>query len=45
VKGGAREVSLQATCERGGRFLSQIGGFQVSRRGYKGGEKGTGKGR
>jgi hypothetical protein len=45
VKGGAREVSLQATWDRGGRFLSQLGGFQVSRRGYKGEKRGTGKGR
>ncbi len=29
-------VSLQATWDRGGRFLSQLGGFQVSRRGTKG---------
>jgi hypothetical protein len=30
---GSGEVSLQATWERGGRILSQLGGFQVSRRG------------
>ncbi len=29
-------VSLQATWDWGGRFLSQLGGFQVSKRGYKG---------
>ncbi len=40
---GAREVSLQATCDRGGRILSQLGGFQVSRRGLKGEQRG-GKG-
>jgi hypothetical protein len=45
VKGGTREVSLQATWDWGGRILSQLGGFQVSRRGYKRGEGGTGKGR
>ncbi len=38
-------VSLQATWDWGGRFLSQLGGFQVSRRGYRGEKKGTGKGR
>ncbi len=36
MKGGAREVSLQATRDLGGRFLSQLGGFQVSRRGQRG---------
>jgi hypothetical protein len=38
---GTGEVSLQATWDRGGRILSQLGGFQVSRRGLKGeqGEK------
>ncbi len=29
-------VSLRATQERGGQFLSQLGGFQVSRRGQRG---------
>ncbi len=29
---GTRGVSLQATWDWGGRFLSQLGGFQVSRR-------------
>ncbi len=45
VKGGVNGVSLQATWDRGGRFLSQLGGCQVSRRGYKGGQWGTSKGR
>jgi hypothetical protein len=39
-KGGSRGVSLQATWDRGGRTLSQLGGFQVSRRGQKGGQRG-----
>jgi hypothetical protein len=45
-KGQVREQgsSSRATWERGGRFLSQLGGFQVSRRGYKGGEKGNWQG-
>ncbi len=30
---GNGEVSLRATWERGGRILSQLGGFQVSREG------------
>ncbi len=34
------EVSWQATWDRGGRILSQLGGFQVSRKGVKGGSKG-----
>ncbi len=38
---GTGEVSLQATWDRGGRILSQLGGFQVSRRGLKGEQKGT----
>jgi hypothetical protein len=33
---GNGEVSLRATWERGGRILSQLGGFQVSREGEKG---------
>ncbi len=37
---GSREVSLQATWDRGGRILSQLGGFQVSRRGPKGEQRG-----
>ncbi len=37
---GSRGVSLQATWDGGGRILSQLGGFQVSRRGPKGGAKG-----
>jgi hypothetical protein len=44
-EGWDKGVSLQATSDRGGRFLSQLGGFQVNRRGYKGGERGAGKGR
>ncbi len=40
MKGGANGVSLQATRDRGGRFLSQLGGSQVSRRGTQRGEKG-----
>ncbi len=44
VKGGANGVSLQATWDRGGRFLSQLGGCQVSRRGYKGETKGSQQG-
>jgi hypothetical protein len=44
-KGGSRGVSLQATRDRGGRILSQLGGFQVSRRGQKGGQRGSSKGR
>jgi hypothetical protein len=40
---GTGEVSLQATWDRGGRILSQLGGFQVSRRGLKG-EQGETKG-
>ncbi len=43
-EGGTREVSLQATRDRGGRILSQLGGFQVSRRGLKGKQWGA-KGR
>jgi hypothetical protein len=39
-KGGSGEVSLQATWDRGGRILSQLGGFQVSRRGSERGTKG-----
>jgi hypothetical protein len=45
VKGGANGVSLQATWDWGGRFLSQLGGCQVSRRGCKGGQRGASKGR
>jgi hypothetical protein len=39
-----REVSLQATLDRGGRILSQLGGFQVSRRGLERGTKGNQQG-
>ncbi len=42
---GTGEVSLQATWDRGGRILSQLGGFQVSRRGWKGEQRGISKGR
>jgi hypothetical protein len=37
---GNGEVSLQATWERGGQILSQQGGFQVSRGGQKGEQRG-----
>ncbi len=36
---GNEEVSLRATWERGGRILSQQGGFQVSREGLERGAK------
>ncbi len=36
ARGGKWEVSLRATWERGGRILSQQGGFQVSKRGTNG---------
>jgi hypothetical protein len=42
---GNGEVSLRATWERGGRILSQQGGFQVSREGWKGEQKEISKGR
>ncbi len=38
---GNWEVSLQATWERGGQILSQQGGFQVSRKGSKGEQRGA----
>ncbi len=38
---GTGEVSLQATWERDGRILSQLGRFQVSRRGLKREQRGT----
>jgi hypothetical protein len=41
---GNGEVSLRATWERGGRILSQQGGFQVSREGLKRGVKGNQQG-
>jgi hypothetical protein len=41
---GKRRVSLQATWDWGGRFLSQLGGFQVSKRGYKEEERGNWQG-
>ncbi len=40
VKGRAGEVSLQATWDPGGQILSQLGGFQVSRKGVRKGSKG-----
>ncbi len=42
---GNGEVSLRATWVRGRRILSQQGGFQVSRRGLKGEQKGISKGK
>ncbi len=39
------EVSLRVTRERGGRILSQLGGFQVSKRGQEREQKGISKGR
>jgi hypothetical protein len=42
---GNGEVSLRATWERGGRILLQQGGFQVSRQGEKGEQKGISKGK
>jgi hypothetical protein len=41
-KGGTEEVSLQATWDQGGQILSQLGGFQVSRRGLERGAKSKG---
>jgi hypothetical protein len=41
---GNGEVSLRATWIRGGRILSQQGGFQVSREGLEGGAKGNQQG-
>jgi hypothetical protein len=38
---GNGEVSLRATWERGGRILSHLGGFQVSREGEKGEQRGA----
>ncbi len=42
---GKGEVSLQATLDRGGQILSQLGGFQVSERGLERGARGISKGR
>jgi hypothetical protein len=42
---GNGEVSLRATWEQGGQILSQQGGFQVRREGWKGEQKGVSKGR
>ncbi len=42
--GGSGEVSLQATWDRGGRILSQLGGFQVSGKGKKGRQREISKG-
>jgi hypothetical protein len=39
---GTREVSLRATWVQGGRILSQQGGFQVSKEGTNGVQKGMG---
>jgi hypothetical protein len=41
---GNGEVSLRATWVRGGRILSQQGGFQVSREGLERGAKGNQQG-
>ncbi len=38
---GNREFSLQANRDQGGRILSQLGGFQVSREGSERGAKGN----
>ncbi len=38
---GNGEVSLRATWERGGRILSHLGGFQVSRKGEQREAKGS----
>jgi hypothetical protein len=38
------EVSLRVTRERGGRILSQLGGFQVSKRDQERGAKGNQQG-
>ncbi len=40
---GNGKISLRATWERGGRILSQQGGFQVSERETNGEQKGKGK--
>ncbi len=36
VTEGTKGVSLRATGSRGGRILTQLGGFQVSRQGEQG---------
>ncbi len=41
---GNGKISLRATWERGGRILSQPGGFQVSKEGQMGSKKGAKKG-
>jgi hypothetical protein len=41
AKEGTGEFNLQAIGDRGGRILSQQGGFQVSRRGSERGTKGN----
>jgi hypothetical protein len=41
VGGYMGQVSLRATWERGGRILSQQGGFQVSRKGSKRKQRGA----
>ncbi len=42
---GNGEISLRATWDQGGRILSQQGGFQVSKRGQKGEQRGVSKGK
>ncbi len=42
-QGGKWEVSLRATWVRGGQILSQQGGFQVSKEGTNGEQKGMEK--
>ncbi len=42
---GNGEISLRATWDKGGRILSQQGGFQVSKREQKGEQRGVGKGK
>jgi hypothetical protein len=37
---GNEDISSRATWDQGGRILSQQGGFQVSRRGFRKGTKG-----
>jgi hypothetical protein len=45
ARGGKWEVSLRVTWERGGRILSQQGGFQVSGGGLEWGARGDNKAR
>jgi hypothetical protein len=44
ARGGNEEFSLQATGDRVGRILSQLGGFQVSKGDQKGEQKGSARG-